>query len=231
MLLSKSSMIPYKILSLIPKAFCETLFMIILTSLLAFVIGFMTGLYLYFVDQKILKKSFFSKLCTLCVDSIRSFPFAIFIIAVLPLSKLIVGSSFGTKAAFLPMILASSAYFARLCHQTFHHICHEMINVCLLMGFSKKDLALKLLFKETLPQTILNTSLLANAACGFSTMAGLIGAGGLGKLALDYGYYRFNMPVLLVNVLLILLIGSTIQYLGEFFFKKLMSKRGLYAKN
>lgn len=224
-------MISPKILALIPKAFCETLFMMFVTCAFAFVIGFALGLYLYFVDQKLLKRSFVYKACTLCIDSIRAFPFAIFVIALLPVSKLIVGSSFGTKAAFLPMILASAAYFARLCHQTFHNLSREMINVCLLMGFSKKDLAIRLIFKETLPQTILNLSLLANAACGFSTMAGLIGAGGLGKLALDYGYYRFNIPILLINIFIILLIGGTIQYVGEFFFKKLMNKRGLYAKS
>jgi D-methionine transport system permease protein len=224
-------MITSKIVALIPKAFCETLFMMGVTCFCAFVIGFLVGLYLYFVDQKILKKTFLFKVSTLCVDSIRAFPFAIFIIALLPVSKFLLGSSFGIKAAFLPMILASSAYFARLCHQTFHNVSSDMIHVCVLMGFSKKDLALRLIFKETLPYTILNLSLLANAACGFSTMAGLIGAGGLGKLALDYGYYRFNISILLINIFIILLIGASIQYLGEFFFKKLMKKRGLYAKS
>lgn len=96
--------------------------------------------------------------------------------------------------------------------------------------FQKKDLFKKLIFPETLPLSIQNLALLGNASLSFSTMAGLIGAGGLGKLALDYGYYRFNIPILLINIFIILLIGKIIQLLGEIWFKKLMIKRGLYGK-
>jgi D-methionine transport system permease protein len=224
-------MIQTKFLSLIPIALFQTLTMIGVTVFFSVFLGFMGGIYLYFVDKKIIKKSFFSKSLGLLIDSIRSFPFSIFIITLLPLSKWILGSSFGIRASFIPMILAGGCYFARLCHQTFHTLPKEMLEAAILMGFSKKDLALKLVLKETLPMTIQNIALLATASLGFSTMAGLVGAGGLGKLAMDYGYYRFNLPILLINIFIILLIGRAIQYFGELGFKKLMIKRGLYAKS
>jgi len=220
-----------KCLTLIPQAFGETLLMTSLTTLISAFIGFMLGIYLYFVDQNIFKKNLVSHCLTLVIDSIRAFPFSIFIIALLPLSKFLLGSSFGMKAAFIPMILAASCYGARLFHQTFHTLPKEMLEAALLMGFSHKDLATKLILKETLPMNIQNLCLLANSSLSFSTMAGLIGAGGLGKLALDYGYYRFNLPILLINISLILLIGRALQYLGDYLFTKLMIKRGLYGKS
>jgi D-methionine transport system permease protein len=224
-------MIWSKILSLTLNALYETLTMMSITVAFSACIGFGMGLYLYFVDKGILRKNIFSSFYALIIDSIRSFPFSIFIITLLPLSKFILGSSFGMKAAFIPMILSGSCYFARLCHQAFHGLPKEMLDAAVLMGFDKKDLSLKLILKETLPSTIQNLSMLAASALSFSTMAGLVGAGGLGKLALDYGYYRFNLPILLINIFIILLIGKLIQYMGEYWFKKLMIKRGLYVKS
>jgi len=129
------------------------------------------------------------------------------------------------------MIIASIAYFARLCHQSFIQLPKELLSVSVLLGCNKKQLSFIILLKETLPQIILNISLLCNAVLGFSTIAGLIGAGGVGKLALDYGYYRFNLPILLINILIILLLGKTFQFLGELGFTKLLKKRGLYVED
>jgi len=216
---------------LIPLALWQTLSMMGITLFFSLLLGFALGLYLYFIDKKICKKNLLSQGLSLIIDGIRSFPFSILIIALLPISKWILGSSFGLKAALLPMTLAASCYFARLCHQTFHTLPKEILDAATLMGFGKRDLASRLIFKETLPMLIQNAALLANALLGYSAMAGLIGAGGLGKLAIDYGYYRFNLPILLINIFIILLIGKAIQFLGDFWFKKLMIKRGLYGKN
>lgn len=220
-----------KFLCLVPQAFFETVTMILITVLFSTILGYFLGLYLYFVDKQLYKQHFGSKVLTWIIDCVRSFPFSIFIIALLPLSKILLGSSFGMKAAFIPMIFAGSCYFARLCQQAFHNLSKEMLDAAILMGFSYKDLSLRLILKETLPQSIQNISMLANAALSYSAMAGLVGGGGLGKLALDYGYYRFNIPILVSTIVLILALGRTCQFLGEFFFKKLMIERGLYAKS
>lgn len=127
-----------KMLSLIPAAFLETMIMMTVTCFFSAIFGLLIGNYLYLVDKKISKKSWFTRLLGLVIDSIRSFPFSIFIIALLPLSKWLLGSSFGMKAAFLPMIFAGTCYFARLCHQTFHTLPKDMLDVAILMGFSKK---------------------------------------------------------------------------------------------
>jgi D-methionine transport system permease protein len=224
-------MISLKILSLIPFALFQTLVMIFLTLIFAAPLGYLIGVYLYFCEKNVLKKGFCYNIASFLCDSIRSFPFAIFIIALLPLSKALLGSSFGLKGAILPMIIASLAYFARLCHQSFLQLPKDLISVAGLLGCDKKQLTYLILFKETLPHLILNLSLLCNAILGLSTIAGLIGAGGVGKLALDYGYYRFNLPILLINILIILLLGKAFQTLGEIGFKKLMIKRGLYVEN
>jgi len=224
-------MIFYKILSLIPFALFQTLAMICLTLLFAAPLGYLVSIYLYFCEKGLYKKALLYRATSFCTDSIRSFPFAIFIIALLPLSKFLIGSSFGLKGAILPMIIASIAYFARLCHQSFIQLPKELLSVSVLLGCNKKQLSFIILLKETLPQIILNISLLCNAVLGFSTIAGLIGAGGVGKLALDYGYYRFNLPILLINILIILLLGKTFQFLGELGFTKLLKKRGLYVED
>lgn len=224
-------MISLKILSLIPFALFQTIVMIFLTVICAAPLGYLVGTYLYFCEKNITKKNSLYQITSFLCDSVRSFPFAIFIIALLPLSKALLGSSFGLKGAILPMIITSIAYFARLCHQSFLQLPKELMSVAILLGCNKKDLSSLILYKETLPHLILNLSLLSNAVLGLSTIAGLIGAGGIGKLALDYGYYRFNLPILLINILIILLLGKTLQSLGEWGFKKLMKKRGLYVEN
>lgn len=219
-----------KFLCLVPQAFLDTLIMMAITVAFSCLIGFFLGIYLYYVDKGLFKKNILSHALAVLIDSIRSFPFSIFIIALLPVSKFFLGSSFGMKAAFLPMIFAGSCYFARLCQGVFHTLSKEMLDAAILMGFTYKDLALRLILRETLPQLVQNIALLANAALSYSAVAGLVGGGGLGKLALDYGYYRFNTEILFSTVFLILVIGKACQYLGEYGFKKIMLKRGLHAK-
>ena len=214
-------------LELIPIALLETLYMVIVSALFSLVLGLPLGLSLFWTSRKKTTKNLFLyKTLNLLVNTGRSFPFAIFMIALIPLTKWIVGTSLGTTATIVPLSLAATPFFARLVENSLKEIDPDLIEAVSLMGAPSSTLIFKVLIPEAMPSLIRGLTLTSINLIGCSAMAGLIGGGGLGQVALQYGYQRFNTFVLSASVLFLLILVEVIQRIGNKATESLLKKRG-----
>jgi D-methionine transport system permease protein len=172
------------------------------------------------------KKRFYEPLSFL-INIGRSFPFAILIVALIPFTRFVVGTSLGTTASIVPLTLAAIAFFARMIELSFLEIPKELIQAAEIMGSSKREIFSKVLLKESLPSLILGTTNGVILLVGYSAMAGLMGGGGLGKVAIQYGYYQFNPPLMIATVILLIIMVQAIQMIGNYSAKQLQKRRGL----
>lgn len=211
--------------NLIPIAFLETLYMVCLSGILALVLGLPLGLLLFLTPpQKLTYKAL-----SLIINIGRSFPFAILMIALIPFTKWVLGTSLGTTAATLPLAISAAPFIARLLESSLKAIDPKLIEATSLMGASTYQLITKVLIPESLPANIQALTLTFINLVGYSAMAGLIGGGGLGQVAVQYGYNRFNTPVMYTTVILLILLVEIIQRLGHFFSHRILKKRGKAA--
>lgn len=218
------------ILKLIPLESCMTIYMVLASCFFAVIFGAPLGILLYLTDEGgLLNNSKIYKPLSALVDVIRSFPFAILLLALIPLTRVIVGTSLGTNAAIVPLSIAAAPYFARLLEFSLKSVSRELIEASLIMGSTPLQIVNKVALRESLPRILIDiTNTLINLT-GYSAMAGLVGGGGLGKVAIDYGYYRFNTPIMIITVFILILIVQTFQRIGSQLSKKILSKRGLIA--
>jgi D-methionine transport system permease protein len=202
---------------LLPKALGETLYMVGASSFFALVLGLPLGWALFHTEKRC---SWLYKLLSLCVNAGRSFPFAILMIALIPFTKWITGSSLGTSAAIVPLSVAAAPFFARMVESSFKEVSASLVEAVSLMGASSFQIFTKVLLSESLPSQIRALTMTTINLTGYSAMAGLIGGGGLGQVAMQYGYQRFNTPILLATVILLLLVVECFQLLGNFLAKR-----------
>ncbi len=212
---------------LLPTALLETMYMVLTSTAFAWLLGFPLGFVLFSCAKS--SKNTWRRvylILNLLVNVGRSFPFAILMIALIPLTKWIVGTSLGTTATIVPLSIAAAPFFARLVESAFKEVNQTLLSAMGLMGASSKQLFIHVLLPETLPSLIQATTLTAVSLVGYSAMAGLIGGGGLGQVALQYGYQRFNTYILGCAILLLLLFVEGLQYAGNKISEKLLKKRG-----
>lgn len=206
-------------------AFFETFYMVSVSTIAALLLGLPLGIAL-FRSQKKNRKLLYGTL-NFCINLGRSFPFAILMIACIPLTKWIVGTSLGTTAAIVPLSLAAAPFLARLIENGLQEIDPALHQAVSLMGASSWQLLTKVLLPESLPSQIRALTVTAVNLVGYSAMAGLIGGGGLGQIALQYGYQRFNTLILSLGVVALLLFVTLIQYVGNTIANHFLHKRGL----
>lgn len=203
--------------SLLIQASLETLYMVLMSTAIATLLGIGWGWLLFSLGQS-------KGICYRLVSSItnigRSFPFAILMIALIPFTRWILGTSLGTTAAIVPLSVAAAPFMARLTEGAFKEVNPALIEAVALMGASPWQIFKKVLWMESLPSQIRSITMTIINLTGYSAMAGLIGGGGLGQVALQYGYQRFNTPILLATVFLLLLLVECFQSIGNFLAKK-----------
>ncbi len=209
---------------LIPSASLETLYMVTFSTLIALLLGLPLGLALFETEKR--QQIFFYRILSFFVDLGRSFPFAILMITCIPLSKWIVGTSLGTTAAIVPLSLAAAPFLSRLIENALKEVDPNLSLATSLMGASSWQIFWKVLLPESLPVQLKAFTLTAVNLTGYSAMAGLIGGGGLGQVALQYGYQRFNTEILSLAVLCLLLLVTIIQSTGNIFVNHILTKRG-----
>ncbi len=208
--------------SLIPLALAETLYMVLLSGILAIILGFPLGLLLFLTPQK--KNSY--KVLSFLINVGRSFPFAILMIALIPFTRWILGTSLGTTAATIPLAIAAGPFIARLVETALRAIDPKLLEATSLMGASKLQFITKVLLPESLPANIQAITLTLINLIGYSAMAGLIGGGGLGQVAVQYGYNRFNSTIMYTTVILLIILVEIVQRTGNYFSFQLLKKRG-----
>ncbi|HWR11927.1 MAG TPA: methionine ABC transporter permease [Rectinemataceae bacterium] len=219
-----------EIFDLIAQPVLETILMVIASTTIAGLFGGSIGLALYFMSNERLSEhsrqlSIVKKVSDRVINTLRSFPFIILMVLVLPLSRLIVGTSLGTVAAIVPLSIAAMPFVARIVESSLAEIDGGILDAALSSGATKARILFAILVPEALPSLIAGLTLTMINLVGYSAMAGVIGGGGLGDLAIRYGYQRFRTDIMIASVLAIIILVEGIQMTGNRITRNLKLKR------
>ena len=212
-------------LMLLPKALGETVSMVAVSMIVASAIGIPLGVLLLATGKnQVLELGIANKTLSAIVNCVRSIPFIILMVAIIPFTRLIVGSSIGTTAAIVPLIIASIPLIARLVETSLREVPYGLIEAALSMGATPYQIIRRVLLPEAMPSIVAQLTTVIIVLIGESAMAGAVGGGGLGDLAIRYGYQRFNPEVMLATVIVLIVLVQVIQFLGNMLAKKLNKK-------
>jgi D-methionine transport system permease protein len=212
--------------SLLINASLETLYMVIVSSVLATLLGLPLGVTLYITRKgNILSQPAVYQCLSAIVNMTRSIPFIILMIAVIPLTRLIVGSSIGTNAAIVPLSLSATPFIARVVENALLEVNKGLIEAANAMGATYGQIIRKILIPEALPGIVNGITLTIVNLVGYSAMAGAVGGGGLGDLAIRYGYQRFDIGMMLMTIIVMIILVQLIQFIGDSIVRKIAHYR------
>lgn len=215
-----------ELITLLKMPTLETLYMVFISTGVATILGLPIGILLYATDEgSILEQKLVHKILNSVVNVCRSFPFIILMILLFPLSRLIVGTTIGTTATIVPLAIGAAPFVGRVIESSLKEVPSGVLEASISMGASPKDIIIKVLLPEALPSLVLGLTLTMINIVGYSAMAGAIGGGGLGDLAIRYGFHRFQSDVMIGSVIVIIGIVQSIQFIGNFATKTILSKR------
>ncbi|MEU4830422.1 methionine ABC transporter permease [Streptosporangium sp. NPDC023615] len=205
-----------ELLPILAQATLETGQMVFWSTLLTAVLGLPIGVLLVTTDRGGLTPMPAVKAVLGAVVNVgRSLPFIVLMVAILPFTRLITGTTIGTVAAIVPLTLGAVPFYARLVETALRGVGREVVEAAQAMGSRRVTVVTKVLLPETLPELIAGLTVTVVALIGYSAMAGAIGGGGLGDLAIRYGYQRFDTGVMVVTVVLLIVLVQLIQILGD----------------
>ena len=214
-------------LQILPYELGNTLYMVFVSAFFALLLGLPLGIILTITDKgQIQENKFIYKTLEALVNIGRSFPFAILMVALIPLTRSIVGTSLGTTASIVPLTFAAAPFMARLIETSLKEVDRSILEAVIVMGSNSWQIITKVLLKEALPSLISAFTLTLINLIGYSAMAGLVGGGGLGQVAIQYGYHRFNTSIMGLTVILLILLVQAIQWLGGYMTQAILKKRG-----
>ncbi|MDR3288718.1 MAG: ABC transporter permease [Peptococcaceae bacterium] len=213
------------ILELSPQivtAFGQTFYMLIFTLGIAALLGIPLGTYLYLIRPgSMLQKPRIYLVLDILVNIVRSFPFLVLMVAIIPFTRLIVGTSLGTTAVIVPLAVSATPDFARLIEQVLLEVDRGVIEMAEAAGANIFQIIWKVLYREARSGMVSSATLLCVSFISYSTVAGLVGGGGIGDFAIRYGYYRYQPEVMAFTVILIILLVQIIQTIGRVIAQKL----------
>ena len=200
----------------IPGAVLETLYVTLIATLFAFVIGLPLGVLLVVGDKNgiLPLPGWLMKVLNVIVNLLRSVPFIILIVVVLPLTRLIVGTTIGSVASIVPLVIAAFPFVARLVESSLHEVNPNIIEAAQSMGATPFQIITKVMIPESIPSLISNATIAVTTILGYTAMSGAIGGGGLGNIAIMYGYQRYNYMVILIAVVLLIILVQVFQSVG-----------------
>ena len=208
------------------KAFEETALMSGLSLLVAVIIGGVLGLLLYATSNRLfVRNRIVNQTAGVIINVVRSVPFLILLVLLIPLSKAVVHTTIGPTAVVIPLSIAAIAFFARLADASFSDVNQGVIEAAISTGASKWSVIARILLPEALPSLVRNITVTAVSLIGFSAMAGTVGGGGIGDLAIRYGYQRYQTDVMLICVALLIVLVQGVQLIGDLIAKLLDKKR------
>ncbi|MSV24721.1 ABC transporter permease [Selenomonas sp. WCA-380-WT-3B 3/] len=215
-----SDMIP-----LLSKALGETVYMVAVSMVIASAIGIPLGVLLHTTGRgQILEAPVWNRILGAVVNAIRSIPFIILMVAIIPLTRAIVGSAIGTTAAMVPLILASIPFIGRQVETSLKEVPYGLVEAALAMGATPLQIIRRVLLPEALSGIVAQLTTVIISLVGESAMAGAIGGGGLGDLAIRYGYQRFRPDVMLATVIILIILVQAVQFIGNMLARKLDRK-------
>ncbi len=216
-----------QIVTLVGSATLQTLSMVFLSTLFSLILGFPLGILLCVTDpvSGIMPKPVLNQVLSRIVNILRSFPFIILMILLFPLSRIIVGTSIGTRATIVPLSIAAAPFVARIIETSLKEVDPGVIQAAKAMGSTNMQIIVKVLVPEAMPSLVSGITLTIINLIGYSAMAGAIGGGGLGDLAIRYGYQRFRTDIMVAAVVVILVLVEVIQIIGTKLSSHLLAKR------
>ncbi len=205
-----------------PLAIWETFYVTVVSTAIAIVIGLPLGILLAVggKDGILPLPRWLMTILDVCINLLRSVPFLILMIMVIPLTRLIVGTPVGTVASIVPLVIASFPFIARLAESCIREVNPGVIEAAESMGATPMQIIIKVLIPESVPSLISNATIAITTILGYSAMSGIIGGGGLGKIAINYGYYRYKTLVMILAVILLIIMVQVFQSLGTYLTKK-----------
>ena len=199
-----------------------TLYMTLATTFMGYVLGLPMGIALVITAPKGLRPNkIIYKVLDVVVNVVRSFPFLILLIVIQPLTRIIVGKSYGPTATIVPLTLSAAPFIARMVESSLLEVDHGVIEAAQSMGANLCTIIWKVMIGEAKTSLIVNVTIALGTILGYSAMAGIVGGGGLGDIAIRYGYYRYDSSIMWVTVVLLIVLVQLMQYVGMKLSKKL----------
>lgn len=204
------------------KALGQTIIMVFFSTVFSIILGFVPAIVLIVTEPNGLKPNkFIYKILDTIINILRSFPFIILMVFMVPLTRLIVGKSTGIQGAIVPLTIAAAPFVARIIESALKEVDPGVVEAAKSFGASNTQIIFKVMLKEAVPSIISGLTLTVISIIGYSAMAGSVGGGGLGDLAIRYGYQRYQTDVMIVTVLILIIIVQVLQSLGNYLYKKL----------
>ena len=199
-----------------PLALWETLYVTVLSTFFAIVLGLPLGILLVIGEEKgiLPLPKWLMRVLNIVINLLRSVPFLILMIMVFPLTRLIIGTVVGTMATIVPLVIAAFPFIARLVESSLREIDPNIIEAAQSMGATPFQIVTKVMLPESVPSLISNATIAITTILGYSAMSGIIGGGGLGKIAINYGYYRYKTLVMILAVILLIVLVQVFQSVG-----------------
>ena len=214
------------VFNMILNSTLETLYMVFFSTIFSLIIGFPIGILLVITKKGgILEKEHLNKIFEFLINTFRSFPFIILMILVFPLSRFIVGTTIGSTAAIVPLSISAAPFVARMIEGALNEVDKGLIEASSSMGADNWTIIFKVMIPETMPHIIHGITVTIISLVGFSAMAGTIGAGGLGDLAIRFGYQRFKLDIMIYSVIVIIILVQLIQTFGNYLVNRVKKHR------
>lgn len=208
-------MIDAKLLELFKSGIIETLYMVLVSTGAAYVLGLPLGVVLYITDKDgICRNRVINTILGIVVNILRSIPFLILLVAVMPFTTFVVGKSYGSTATIVPLVIAAAPFVARMVESSLKEVDAGVIEAAESMGSNPLQIILKVLIPEAKPSLIVGAAIAITTILGYSAMAGFVGGGGLGTIAVNYGYYRYDDKTMLITVCMLVIIVQVFQEVG-----------------
>lgn len=202
-------------IEMIIKGIGETLYMTLVSTVLAYVLGLPLGIALVVTDRDGIRPMLFvNNLLGVVVNVLRSVPFLILLVAMIPVTRFIVGTPIGSTATIVPLVIAAAPFIARLVESSIQEVDKGVIEAAQSMGASPLQIISKVMLPEAKPSLLMGSAIAVTTILSYSAMAGFVGGGGLGDIAIRFGYYRYQTDIMLVTVILLVVIVQILQEVG-----------------
>jgi D-methionine transport system permease protein len=200
----------------------DTIYMTVVSTFFGYLIGIPLGIALTLTDKNGLRQNqAVYRLLDVIINITRSVPFLILLIVVMPLTKLLAGKSYGSTATIVPLTLAAAPLIGRMVESSLKEVNKGVIEAAVSMGAKTGTIVLKVLIGEARTSLLVGVTIVLGTVLGYSAMAGVVGGGGLGDIAIRYGYYRYDTPVMLVTLVFIVAIVQLMQFVGTLLAKRM----------
>lgn len=209
-------------ISLLSKALGETVYMVVVSMIVATIIGVPLGVLLHTTSKgQILESPTVNRVVGAVVNAVRSIPFIILLVAIIPFTRLLVGTAIGTTAAMVPLVIAAIPFIGRQVETSLKEVPFGLVEAAQSMGATPAQIIWKVLLPESMSSIVAQLTTVIISLVGESAMAGAVGGGGLGDLAIRYGYQRFRPEIMLATVIILIVLVQLVQFVGNTLAKRL----------